>query len=328
MVKKIKSIEMITRKLLTLLIVLTIATLGSCSKKSENIFNMFEDVNITFHDDSPYAVTDYKRYNDGDSVHISFTITSANKDMMKLVVDSTLGTGAKGLRTFDLKDSERRSYSGRIRYKINRDGKATFRIYALDELNVYMGDGYKSVTVEGAPSYTILPDRKVYSPDLDKLELPTFYSIRQGKAYTYAEGLANSADIDFGIRTEIDSTTGNFGRTVYNIYSISTEPNPHPEFDISGWEKRQTLFSDMLVSGTSAAFNNTLISASRIEEEAKKYSIDKRQTSFKQYDQAIKADCMFYFLTPEGKYGVLFIKQNTQDAAGNEYLSITTKIQN
>jgi hypothetical protein len=330
MFKKIKSVDMITRKILAFLTVLTVATLASCSVESDNIFNMFEDVKITFHDDSPYAVTDYRQYNDGDSVHISFTITSANKDMMKLVVDSTLGTGAKGLREFSLKESERRSYSGRLRFKIRRDGKATFRIYALDDMNVYMGDGYKSVTIEGAPSYTILADRKVYKPNPDKPELPTFYSIGKGKAYTYTEGLANSADIDFGIYNEIDQTPANLGRIVYNLYSISTETNPYPAFDISNWEKRQTLFSAPVrnASGPSGIFNTLLISSSRIEEEAKKQTIDRTHTSFTEYATALNAGTMLYFLTPEGKYGAVLINQNTVDAAANDYLSISTKIQN
>ncbi|WP_437919073.1 hypothetical protein [Sphingobacterium sp. LRF_L2] len=320
---------MTTRKILAFLTVLALATLGSCSVESENIFNMFEDVKITFHDDSDYTVTDYRKYNDGDSVHISFTITSANKDMIKLVVDSTIGTGAtNGKREFALKESERRSYTGRIRFKIQRDGKATFRIYALDDMNVYMGDGYKSVTVEGAPSYTLLADRKVYRPNPDKPELPTFYSIAKGKAYTYAEGLANAADIDFGIYYGVDTTISNLGRVVYNLYSTTTEPNPYPAFDISNWEKRPTLFSAMIESSAASIFNNSLISSSRIEEEAKKQVIDQTHTDFDTYAKAIKADRMFYFLTPEGKYGALYIKQNTIDANGDDYLSILTKIQN
>lgn len=322
---------MTTRKILAFLTVLALATFASCSVESENIFDMFEDVKITFHDDSDYAVTDYRKYNDGDSVHISFTITSASKDMMKLVVDSTIGTGgANGKREFTLKESERRSYSGRLRFKIRRDGKATFRIYALDAMNVYMGDGYKSVTVEGATSYALLADRKVYKPNPERPELQTFYSIGKGKAYTYTEGLANSADIDFGIYTQIDQTQTNLGRIVFNLYSINTATNPYPAFDITNWEKRKTLFSAPVrnASGASGVFNTLLVSSSRIEEEARKQTINQTQTSFTEYASALNAGTMLYFLTPEGKYGAILINQSTVDAAGNDYLSISTKIQN
>lgn len=322
---------MTTRKIIAFLTVLALATLASCSVESENIFNMFEDVKITYHNDSDYAVTDYRKYNDGDSVHISFTITSASKDMMKLVVDSTIGTGgANGKREFTLKESERRSYSGRLRFKIRRDGRATFRIYALDDKNVYMGDGYKSVTIEGAPSYTLLADRKVYKPNPDKPELPTFYAIRQGKPYTYAEGLANSANIDFGIYTQIDQTQTNLGRIVFNLYSIATETNPYPAFDISNWEKRRTLFSAPIrnAGAASGIFNATLVSSSRIEEEARKQTINLTRTNFTEYATALNAGTMLYFLTPEGKYGAILINQSTVDAAANDYLSISTKIQN
>ncbi|GHE41463.1 hypothetical protein [Sphingobacterium griseoflavum] len=321
---------MTTRKIIAFLTVLALATFASCSVESENIFNMFDDVKITFHNDSEYAVTDYRKYNDGDSVHISFTITSATRDMMKLVVDSTIGTGgANGKREFTLNESQRRSYSGRLRFKIQRDGRATFRIYALDDKNVYMGDGYKSVTIEGAPSYTILADRKVYRPNPNKPELPTFYAIGKGKAYTYAEGQANAADIDFGIYSQIDQTQGNFGRVVFNMYAISTETNPYPAYDLSNWEKRQTLFSAPVrnASGGGGLFNAALVSSSRIEEEAKKQTINQTITSFNEYAMGLNAGSMLYFLTPEGKYGAILINQSTVDAAGEDYLSISTKIQ-
>ena len=111
MVSKIKLAHMKIRRLAVYLLVLVTATLASCSVESDSIFTMFKDVKITFHDDSPYTVTDYRKYNDGDSVHISFTITSENEDMMRLVVDSTLGTGGEnGTREFELKPEERRSY--------------------------------------------------------------------------------------------------------------------------------------------------------------------------------------------------------------------------
>jgi hypothetical protein len=322
---------MTTRKILAFMTVLALATLASCRVESDNIFNMFDDVKITYHNDSDYTVTDYRKYNDGDSVHISFTITSANRDMMKIVVESTTGNGGSNERNeVILQSNERRSYSGRLRLKMRRDGRATFRVFALDEKNVYMGDGYKSVTIEGAPSYTILADRKVYRPNADKPELPTFYAIAQGKAYTYAEGLANSSDIDFGIYARIDQTQANLGRLVFNLYSVSAEPNPYPAFDLSSWTKRRTLFSAPIrnAGGPSGIFNTTLVSSSRIEEEAKKQNINQTQTNLTEFTTALNAGTLLYFLTPEGKYGAVLINQSTVDAANNEYLSISTKIQN
>ncbi len=320
-----------TRKILAFFTVLMLTTLASCRVESDNIFNMFEDVSVTFHDDSEYAVTDYRKFNDGDSVHISFTITSANRDMMKIVVDATTGTGGSNQRTeVVLQSNERRSYSSRLRFKMRRDGRATYRIYALDEKNVYMGDGYKSVTIEGAPSYTILADRKVYKPNPDKPELPTFYAIAQGRTYTYTGGSANSSDIDFGIYTLVDQTQANQGRIVFNLYSLSAEPNPYPAFDVSNWMKRRTLFSAPIrnAGGPTGVFNLALVSSSRIEEEAKKQNINQTQTSSTEYATALNAGTMLYFLTPEGKYGAILINQSTVDAAANDYVSISTKIQN
>ncbi|TJZ62151.1 hypothetical protein FAZ15_06480 [Sphingobacterium olei] len=315
-------------KILAFLTVITLATLSSCSVESENIFTMFKDVNVTFHDDSPYAVTDYKRVNDGDSVHISFTISSANKDMIKIVVDSTRGNGAGQVATreFATKEHERRSYSGKIKFKMARDGKTTFRIWALDDKNIYIGDGYKTVTVEGTASYTHLASRTVYAP-WGGGDVNTFYSLGKGRSFNYAEGQANSADIDFGIYVLSDTRPAHLNRAAFNLYSISTPVNPLPEYDISSWEKRETLFSAP-ITGSLSTFNDVLASSSMIEQEAKKRTINLTHTNVTNWDSALGPGCMVYFLTPEGKYGALLVNQTSADFDRRPYLAISTKVQN
>lgn len=310
-----------------LVVGLTILLSASCRKEAENIFTMFGGVTVTFHDDSPYSVVDYKLVNDGDSVHISFTIASEEEDMMKVVVDSTRGNGQTGQREILTKEHERRSYSTVLKHKMNRDGKMTWRIYALNRLNNYIGDGYTSVTVEGAPSYTHLPNRRIYAPIPEVTDLSSFYSISQGSAFSYIEGGANSAHIDFGLYVLSDTRPEpNLGRAAYNIYSINVPENPFPPYDISGWDKRNTLFSRPITNGSNT-FNNVLVSSSTIETEAKQHTIDLLQTSITQWDQALAAGNLVYFLTPEGKYGAIFVNQVATDFNGRWFLNISTKTQ-
>src|SRR5690606_9852304 len=137
---------------------------NACKVESENLYTMFDDVKVTFQKNSEYAIVEDAVVNDGDSVHIYFTITSAKEDMMSVVVDSTNGTGIGSIVTIPTSENERRSFSGVRKFKMQRDGKMTFRFYAMNEKNVYIGDGYTSITVDARPSYNLFADRRLYAP--------------------------------------------------------------------------------------------------------------------------------------------------------------------
>ena len=128
---------------------LGIILLGSCAKKSDNIFNMFDDVTVTYNNRSPLAVTDYKLVNDGDSVYVDYTINSAAEDMYSITVERSAGaqSGIERTITRITDDSRRRSYSDVIKLKMNRDGQTSYRVYALNQKGTYIGDGYKKVTI-------------------------------------------------------------------------------------------------------------------------------------------------------------------------------------
>src|SRR5690606_38547533 len=96
---------------------------GGRKKETENIFNIFEDVKVTIHDNSEYAIVEDAVVNDGDSVHIYFTVTSAKEEMMAVVVDSTNGTGTWSTRQILVTGDNRHSYSGVVKFKMQRDGK-------------------------------------------------------------------------------------------------------------------------------------------------------------------------------------------------------------
>lgn len=304
----------------------SILSFTSCEREAENIFNMFEGVKVTFHDGGPYSVVENTVLNDGDSVRIYFTIASEHEDMFKVVVDSSTINGQPGERTILTKESERRSYSGVIKHKMKRDGKMTFRFFALNRLDNYIGDGYTSITVEGRPSYVHLPRRRLYDPEVGNAEKPSFYSIGEGVAYSYEEAQAHADKIDFAVYTIPDERQQHLDRLAYNFYSLDVEENPVPEFDISGWEKRATLFSAPIGGGRST-FEQVLISASAIEEEAKKRQINLKEIKTSEWDKALGPDNLVYFLTPEGKYGAIFVHQNTKDRDSKEYVSISTKMQ-
>lgn len=305
----------------------TLLVFSACKVESENIFNMFDDVKVTFHDNSEYAIVEDAVVNDGDSVHIYFTVTSAKEDMMMVVVDSTNGTGTWSTRDIPITGSDRRSYSGVVKFKMQRDGKMTFRFYALNDMNVYIGDGYTSITVEGAPSYTLFPDRRLYAP-VEGEDNPSFLSLSTGKTYSYSEAATVSDQIDFGIDTIFDNRPQYSTERVYNLYALTVDEYPVPYYDVSGWTKRETKFSaPVTASNAYNTFTRTLVSANRIEEVAANQTINREQTDGVIYTEGLAAGRMIYFRTPEGKYGAIYVNQATRDQQNRYYVSMDIKIQ-
>jgi hypothetical protein len=294
-------------------------TFNSCKHESENIFNMFDDVKVTYHGDHPFSVTDYKEVNDGDSVYIDYTITSAKKDMYRVDIHEA-GVNTSGTR-INIGNSERRSYSGVLKLKVDKKvGKTTYRVYALDKDGVFIGDGYKSVTINVLPNYTHLPNRRLYLPDTTAKVLPSYYSISTGKTYSYTTGKDFSSSIDFGVyRRQV--TTGTTTSYIYNIYSLSATPLPLTVYNIADWAKRNTLFSQPTNNNQTSAFNNVL-TGQQLVTEAKKRTINLTQTT-----NGFILGSIVSFLTPEGKYGVFLVNAITQDSFGNPILDISVKVE-
>lgn len=298
--------------------------LTSCKKDSENIFNMFTDVSVTYNALSPLSVTDYKLVNDGDMINIDYTITSANEDMYSITFERSVGSSSTQTRTTTAitDDGQRRQLTGQVSLKMQRDGKTSFRVYPLNKQGYFMGDGGKTLTVEVSPSYIHTVNRRVYFPDTVTRVAPSFYSIKRSESFSYSNGQTNAADIDFGLyrRMNVNPTTGAITYT-YNIYALDANPNPLTVYDVSTWVKRSTKFSAPVTGGTNV-YRNTIGSSSIIEEEAKKRTINLTQTA-----SNFVAGSIVYFLTPEGKYGVMHINSITKDLDGKPYIDISIKTQ-
>lgn len=310
------------------LFVMGMLSLASCKKDSQNVFNMFKDVSVEFHGENPLSVVDYKQVNDGDSVYVDYTITSAKEDMYFIGIEKLAGASNSSPERSVISitdESKRRSYSGIIKLKMGRDGKTTYRVYAFNRQNVYIGDGYKKVTIDVNTSYIFKNNRRIYYPDPEKTRA-SFYSILRDETFSYTNGKANSADIDFGIWVALDQNAARLNQPIYNLYSLSHSPNPFPAYDISDWQKRTTKFSTVRFS-QATIFNYTLVSSSAIVSNA--MAANPNQTSLvgTQSTNGLVANSMVYFVTPEGKYGCIFVNASSADYEGRPFLSISIKMQ-
>ena len=76
------------------------------------------------------------------------------------------------------------------------------------------------------------------------------------------------------------------------------------------------------MNGSINAWNTTLSSGKSIETEAKKKTINLKESV------NLVANSFVYFLTPEGKYGVMMVNSQNEDYLGRPYMNVNVKIQN
>lgn len=320
---KIKNISKI------FLAILAISMLFSCKKEADSIFTMFEGVTVTFKNSDPRTVVDYKEVNDNSEVWVDFTINSANEDMYTVTVERTTATGFDRSTVFTLTDGQRRSFSNVYKYLLQRDGKTSFRVYARNQKGVYIGDGYTKVTVEGKASHTLYANRVIYLPDTTAKVLPSFISLAKGQTFSYSNGKANSADIDFGVWRRYEPSTSNptLAGWVYNMYAIGSQPAAFNIYDVTTWDKRTTKFSAQ-VTGGSAIFLNTLVSGSTIETAAKARTINLTAITGTTVANGLTAGNIIYFQTPDLKYGAMLINSITTDLERKPLINVSIKLQN
>lgn len=311
----------------SVLVLLSILILSSCSKEADNIFNMFDDVTVEFKNSDPRCVVDYKAINDNSEVWIDFTINSGKEDMYTVVVEKSVNANLERT-TYTLTAAERKSYSNVFKTTIQRDGVVSYRVFALNANGVFIGDGSKKVVVEQNPSYKIIPNKVIYFPDTVAKVLPSFISLRDGSTYSYTNAAANSANIDFGIYRTLYKDAQNNTRFAANLYN-PTAASAFPIYDISGWAtKRATKFSAPSTSNAATVFANSCVSSSTIEAQAKTRTINLNATTGTTDATGVAAGMLIFFLTPENKYGVMLINSVTSDYDKRPLINVSIKIQN
>lgn len=291
------------------------AMLGGCKKESANIFNMF-DVIVTINQDLPNSIGEEAELEPTDEVVLDYTIESPTKDMYMVSVfeSSSSGSPTKAVSRVPIEEGmDRRKYSGQITIKAASKGagQTTYRICALDEKGVYLGDGDKAIVVRVKSDFDYFVDRELNVPfeyfiDGVRQDVPTFGSVRDGEVYSYENAAANAANIDFGLYQDSvfsDPSKPEKGKVVnVRLYSLSALPNPFPLYDLSGFtNKRATLFSVAEKKASESDLRKRFSSSDAIESIAKTKNINLLEVPL------IEAGNYVYFLTPEGKYGVIYI---------------------
>lgn len=280
-------------------------------------------------ENNPILATDAnaKTVNVGDNVYLDYTINS-QKDMRFIVLETFAGNAAPiRVNIVQLPDENKRAYRGATRINMTRNGSNRYRIYAIDVLNNFIGDDYKSLNINVTNDHNIFTNRFLYAPSLTAtaqnpdLTSASFYSIATGETFNYTNGKDNSSKIDFGIYIT-PAVAPNVGFNL-NLYSLNNPTSPVAGYDFSTWTRRTTVFTPGITANAKVVFDNTLTSGLSIQTEALKLNSLLTRTSVTN----IAAGAILYFRTPEGKYGVIYVNGFTLDFQNRLFANIDVKIQ-
>ncbi len=212
-------------------ILMTGLVLTSCEKKVPAIQESFS-VNVEYKNSGSKYLTGDIELNPKDSVFFDFTIT-ANEDMAVVEIQRN---NAK-IDTFNVPAGSKRSFSNFKKYRSDSiPGDYTYRILARNAAGVFLGDGDKKIKVTIKSDFNFWSYRFLYVPDSVAKTNKTYYAATTGATYSYSEGAANSAAIDFGFF--YDTTT--IGAPKHTIYALNA--STFTPYDLSTWTKNATIF--------------------------------------------------------------------------------------
>ncbi len=306
-----------------MLLLASMAGVTSCKKTAPNIFNMF-DVTLELHSNSVYSLSENQTLNEGDSIYFDFTIKSPTQEMYQVALFQ-IGSALPNFR-INLDEANRHTYTGVIKGVVGangaittamipgsnggsignlKDGANTFRIWAYDKQGVYLGDGYKTITVNVNNKITHIVNRKIYFPDVDSANgsANAYISLATGETFNYQTGAANSAKIDLGIYRVGGTISGNVS---LRFYALTASPLPFTPFNISSWTKRDTKISNPQTGQNSNFLRSYYTAASML---AYINGASARRPTLTATSSNVAVNSVISFLTPEGKYGLLLVNQ-------------------
>lgn len=234
--------------------------ISACEKKVEPIDSY--NVQVDFRNSGAKFLTSDVTLNPKDSIYLDFTITSPT-DMSYVEIQRN---GAR-LDTFRLNSTNNRSFSLVKGYRVDSAaGEYSYRVLARDARAVFMGDGGKMFTVTVRPDFDFWSYRILQVPDSIAKTNKTYYSTTEGKTYSYTEGAANSAKLDFGYYWDTTGrgTTSATDDLKHTFYSLSAAQPQLGFYDISSWTKNVTLFKK-IPGSTNINFTSSLTSAGAIQ---------------------------------------------------------------
>lgn len=293
----------------------------ACQKKVDPVDNYF--VTVDFKNSGSKFVTGDMEINPKDSLYFDFTVTSA-ENISYIEVQKN---GNK-IDTFNIPaGADKKTFSKILRYMgDSAAGDYAYRIIARGEQARFLGDGNRNIKVTVRPDFDFWSYRILYVPDTTAKTNKTYFSISEGKTYSYTEGAANSAKIDFGFYYD---TTGMLTTTTaddvkHTIYALNAPQPQLAYYDISTWTKNATIFKKLpssvnfVTQLTSSGAINTLVKNNMTSGTGSKATLI----------STTAGNNVIGFKTVNGKYGAILIRfVNGDSPAKTTNIEIDVKVQ-
>jgi hypothetical protein len=287
-----------------------------CLKKID-VFNS-NHIEVVFNNSGAKYLTSDVTVNPKDSLYFDYMITS-QADMKYVYL---LKNGTELLRD-TLTVATRNKYSSLKKLMADSiPGVYTYNVTAKDTGGVYMGTS-ATITVTVAPDIYYYTNRRLYVPDTTGKVAKAYFSAATGEIFSYTEGAANSARIDFGFFYDTTSTGTPPKQTIYALNASGFAP-----YDISTWTKNATVFKRVTSPVTFATLNSSAELQKQGVANLSSGALSKISCATGVTTAGVFTGNTYVFKTAAGKYGALTILYTSADSplSGN-YVMIDVRIQ-
>lgn len=307
-------------------ILISAVVLSACEKKVEPIDTF--DVTVEYRAGGAKYVTGDVTVNPKDSIYFDFTISSP--EPMSYVEIQRNGVR---IDTFRLNSSNNKSFSLVRGYRADSvAGDYTYRVLGRNQRAIFMGDGGKLLKVTVASDYNFYSARVLQMPDTTPKQNQCYYSIQEGKTYSYTEASTKSDKIDFGYYFDTTRVSAGSPATLqprgHTIYALTNTVAPFAPYDISTWTRNATVFKASTVNF------NSITSAGAIRTAAVSALTSGTVQRFSQTDRAAAQISNFLtgqvlvFRTAAGKHGVMNIFfTNNNGPNKDSYIYVDVKVE-
>lgn len=300
---------------------------AGCQKKADPIDDF--KVTVEYRSTNAKTITSDVTLNPKDSVYFDFTITSP-EDMSYVEIQKN------GVRidTFRLNNfANKKSFSLVKGYRADSvPGDYSYRVLARNDRAIFMGDGGKQIKVTITSDLIFWSSRILQAPDTVDKSAKCYYSVSEGKTYSYTEASSVSNKIDFGYYYDSTMVTAGNPATLqprgHTIYALTNTVAPFQPYNISTWTKNATIFKASTVSF------NSITSGGAIRTAAVSALSSGAVNRFSQTDRAAAqitnhlTGQVLVFRTAAGKYGVLnTIYTNNFGSRKESYIQIDVKVE-
>jgi hypothetical protein len=297
--------------------IITTVLFSSCQKKTDAVDG--SNATIVLTNAGTNYVTENITVNPKDSIFFSFTVTS-NADMKYVSIQKNPVNQTAFLVRDTLPAASKNSYTAVKKFAADSaNGDWIYRIVAHNSVGNYIG--HKDIIVSVKPDFNYFTYRFLRVPDTTDKVNTCYMAATTGNVYSYSNGAANSAAIDFGIYYD---TTGKASSvttddSTFVIYALNLVQPQLPFYDLTAFTKNATIMK----KATSPTFAS-ITSAGALRSAA----VTNLTSGARNRAVALGQGTLVFFKTAGGKAGCLNVNfVSGSDPSKSTFMNVDVKIE-